>query len=175
MNWEGDENMSTETGGFGDEDATAIQSEGDWLTDAPVDDELGPARTDLEQIHRYGAQVAALPCMDCGFINSHAPECWIAQATPSMSRPISQLSSAEIRVLTEATERFDPGPWTTHHVYPPEEVEEESIETQIRGMAEIIRGFDDYAEDPDLHMLDDHNMVLLWALKGIGEVTILHD
>lgn len=42
-------------------------------------------------------------------------------------------------------------------------------------MAEIIRGFDDYAEDPDLHMLDDHNMVLIWALKGIGEVTFLHD
>jgi hypothetical protein len=175
MDWEGDQNISIIRGGSGDEDATAIQSEEDWLADAPVDDELGPAITDIEQIRKYEAQVAALPCMDCGFINSHAPECWIAKATPNMSRPISELSSAEIRVLTEATERFDPGPWTTHHVYPPEEVEEESIETQIRGMAEIIRGFDDYAEDPDLHMLDDHNMVLIWALKGIGEVTFLHD
>jgi hypothetical protein len=175
MDWEGTQNVSTETGGFGDEDATAIQHEGELFADPPVDDELGPMITDLEQIRTYEAQVAALPCMDCGCINSHAPECWIAKATPDMSRPISDLSSAEIRALTEATERFDPGPWTTHHVYPPEEVEEEDIETQIRGMAEIIRGFDDYAEDTDLHMLDDHNMVLLWALKGIGEVTILRD
>lgn len=175
MDWEGNQNVSTEAGGFGDEDATAIQSEGELLADPPVDDELGPMITDLGQIRTYEAQVAALPCMDCGCINSHALECWIAKATPNMSRPISELSSAEIRVLTEATERFDPGPWTTHHVYPPEEVEQEDIETQIRGMAEIIRGFDDYAEDTDLHMLDDHNMVLLWALKGIGEVTILRD
>jgi hypothetical protein len=92
-----------------------------------------------------------------------------------MFRPVGELGSTEIRVLAEATERFDPAPWTTHHVYPTEEVEEESIETQIRGMAEIIRGFDDYAEDPDLHMLDDHNMVLLWALKGCGEVHVLRD
>jgi hypothetical protein len=191
MDWEGDQNISTIRGGSGDEDATAIadapvddelgpaitdlEQREYWLADAPVDDGLGPAITDLEQIRKYEAQIAALPCMDCNFINSHAPECWIAKATPNMSRPISELSSAETRVLTEATERFDPGPWTTHHVCPPEEVEEESIETQIRGMAEIIRGFDDYAEDPDLHNLDDHNMVLLWALKGIGEVTILRD
>jgi hypothetical protein len=191
MDWEGDQNISTIRGGSGDEDATAIadapvddelgpaitdlEQREYWLVDAPIDDELGPAITDLEQIRKYEAQVAVLPCIYCNFINSHAPECWIAKATPNMSRPISELSSAEIRVLTEATERFDPGPWTTHHVCPPEEVEEESIETQVRGMAEIIRGFDDYAEDPDLHNLDDHNMVLLWALKGIGEVTILHD
>ena len=170
-----DQNMSIETGGLDDEDATTIQREGDWLADAPVDDELGPAITDLDQIRTYEAQLAALPCMDCGCINSHAPQCWIAKATPDMSRPISELDSAEIRGLTEATEMFDPGPWTTHHVYPVEKEEEEDLETQIRGMAETIRGFDDYAQDTDLHMLDDHNMVLLWALKGIGEVTILRD
>ncbi|OSS43690.1 hypothetical protein B5807_11516 [Epicoccum nigrum] len=175
IDWEGDQNTSIETGKLGDEDAAAIQRAGDWLTEAPVDDDLGPALTDVEQIRTYEARVAALPCMECGCIDSHAPECCIAKATPSMFRPVGELGSTEIRVLAEATERFDPAPWTTHHVYPTEEVEEESIETQIRGMAEIIRGFDDYAEDPDLHMLDDHNMVLLWALKGCGEVHVLRD
>ena len=87
-------------------------------------------------------------------------------------KPQRRLTVLDHRNLADAVERFDPGPWTTHFdLYP--EKDPEDPETQIRGMADIVRNETSYKNDPELHGLPDDFMILLWALKTSPGVTVL--
>jgi hypothetical protein len=83
-----------------------------------------------------------------------------------------ELTILDYRQLTEAVERFDPGPWTTH-VGLSEKAEPDDPISQVQGMAEVIRNLDTTAEDPELRTLDDQFTVLLWAFKTSGSVQVL--
>lgn len=115
-------------------------------------------------------EFAALPCMDCGFTSSHAPQCWIDKAAPSL-QPVKQLPISKLRELTDSVIRFDPGPWTTHVGTLREPVEHSK--TQIQGMAEVIRSLDMFEKAPDLHGLDDELTILAYGLNSPGHVQIL--
>jgi hypothetical protein len=88
---------------------------------------------------------------------------------------MQNLTILDYRTLTDAVERFDPGPWTTHFVPPEPEPQLEDAETQIRGMADIIRNEDSYRHDPGLHNLPDHFMMILWALKTSDSVQVVNE
>ena len=75
----------------------------------------------------------------------------------------------DYRVLSDAVEHFDPGPWKTHFDQFPAR-EPENTATQIQGMAEIIRKEDSYRDSAELHHLPDDLMILLWAFKVSGQV-----
>lgn len=79
----------------------------------------------------------------------------------------------DYRTLTDAVEHFDPGPWTTH--FDPPEPESEDAETQIRGMAEVIRNEDSYKNDQELHNLPDELMIILWAFKTSKGVRVVKE
>lgn len=118
----------------------------------------------------FHAQVAGLPCMDCGLVEVHTSDCWINATTLSL-KPTENLTTSELQRLADDVNKFDPGPWTTHFG-PPQEVAEDT-ETQVQGLAEVIRNLDATAEDLELQELDDQSTILLWALKSIGKVHIL--
>ena len=88
---------------------------------------------------------------------------------------MQNLTILDYRILTEAVERFDPGPWTTHFVPSEPKPEPEDAETQIRGMAEIIRNEDSYKNDPELRNLPDHFMMILWAFKTSDSVQVVNE
>ncbi|KAF2999276.1 hypothetical protein E8E13_003868 [Curvularia kusanoi] len=115
-------------------------------------------------------------------------------------KPIEELSLDEMRDLAESATRFDPELYRTHEEplpyeicdladlvtgpdpelrmheeFEPEVEEQEDLQTQIRGMAEVIRNLDGSAEDPDLYMLDDRATVLLWAFKACGNVEVCRE
>ncbi|KAH8632747.1 hypothetical protein IG631_11381 [Alternaria alternata] len=87
---------------------------------------------------------------------------------------MQNLTMLDYRILAEAVNRFDPGPWTTHfetHLEP----EVEDAETQIRGIAEIIRNEDSYKMDKELHNLSDEFMIMLWAFKTSDKVHVIDE
>ena len=87
---------------------------------------------------------------------------------------MQNLTMLDYRMLAEAVEEFDPGPWTTHFDLHPEP-EVEDAETQIRGMAEVIRNEDSYKTDKELHNLPDEFMIMLWALKTSDKVRVIEE
>lgn len=118
----------------------------------------------------FHAQVASLPCMDCGSLGTHTCDCWINKATLSLTLT-EDLTTSALRRLADDVDKFDPGPWTTH--FEPQQEVEEDGQTQLLGMVDVIRNFDATANDPELQGLDEQCIVLLWALKSIGEVEVL--
>lgn len=78
----------------------------------------------------------------------------------------------DYRRLADAVERFDPGPWTTHFNPFPTPPPEES-DTQISGMADVIRNEDSYKDDVELHGLPDSAMIVLWAFKTSPAVEVI--
>jgi hypothetical protein len=82
-------------------------------------------------------------------------------------------TTLEYRSLADAVELFDPGPWTTH--FNPIEPEPEDADTQIRGMAKVIRNEDSYKDDGELHRLPDELMILLWAFKTSKGVQVINE
>lgn len=80
----------------------------------------------------------------------------------------------DYRVLTDAVEQFDPGPWTVHFRQFPETKPEDPM-MQIAGMVEVIRGEDSYKDDAKLHGLRDEHMVMLWALKTCKGVEVIDE
>ncbi|KAF1933624.1 uncharacterized protein M421DRAFT_1008 [Didymella exigua CBS 183.55] len=118
----------------------------------------------------FRAQMAALPCIDCGCLGAHASDCWINEATLSL-KPGDELTTAELKRLADDVERFDPGPWATH--YGPQQELVEDIGTHFKGIAEAIRNLDTTADDLELQGLEDRFTVLLWAFKSVGKVQVL--
>jgi len=87
-------------------------------------------------------------------------------------KPLNTLTILDYRDLTDAVHRFDPGPHTTHYVAAPDP-EPEDIETQILGMAEIIRNENSYKNDAELSNLPDAAMIFFWALKTSPNIEFL--
>jgi len=173
---------------------------GDSLANALIDSHSAPASKAEGQFHAFEAQIAVIPCMDCGFVGFHTPGCWIDKVAMSL-KPINELGLDKIRDLTESVSKYDAEPHKTHEEPQLDEIRDlaklvtrfdpelcrtqeepqsedegqEDPETQIRGMAEVIRNLDGSAEDPDLQMLDDRATVLLWAFKACSYVEIFRE
>ncbi|EDU40050.1 hypothetical protein PtrSN002B_002407 [Pyrenophora tritici-repentis] len=112
-----------------------------------------------EELRTYMEDLKNLPCMDCGKLDSHTVDCHLGN-NPTI---------LDYRVLADAVERFDPGPWKAHFdPFPAREPEDTA--TQIRGMADIIRNEDSYRDNVELHHLPDHLMIILWAFTVSGQV-----
>ncbi|KAH7074563.1 hypothetical protein BKA63DRAFT_470885 [Paraphoma chrysanthemicola] len=107
-----------------------------------------------------------LPCMDCGEDVGHKSDCHIGHL-----KPATNLSVLDYRKFSELTERFDPGPWTTHEV--PAVSPSEDSEIAILGMADVIRNELSYKGDTELHPLPDAAMIMLWAFKTSPNIEIL--
>lgn len=80
----------------------------------------------------------------------------------------------DYRDWIDAGDQFDPGPHTTHFNQHPEP-EPEDPQTQIAGMAAVIRNEESYKEDAELHRLPDDLMILLWAFKTSGGVRVINE
>ncbi|CAA9958152.1 hypothetical protein PTMSG1_01724 [Pyrenophora teres f. maculata] len=117
-----------------------------------------------EEVRTYMEDLKNLPCMDCGELERHTTDCHLANLKPK-----DNLTMLDYRVLADAVERFDPGPWKTHFDQFPAR-EPEDAATQIRGMAEIIRNEDSYKNNVELHRLPDDLMIMLWAFTVSGQV-----
>jgi hypothetical protein len=87
---------------------------------------------------------------------------------------MQNLTMLDYRILAEAVNKFDPGPWTTHFETHPEP-EVEDAETQIRGIAEVIRNEDSYKMDKELHNLSDEFMIMLWESKTSDKVHVIDE
>ena len=151
-----------------DQDNACYMHGSDGIADSSSDDISILSFANLAPSELFDAQSAALPCMDCGSIGSHASHCWIKKATLSLQ---PTLTTSELRELADHVNRFDPGPRTAHTGPPRESVEDPK--TQVQNMAEIIRGLDASAGDPELHVFDDQLTIFLWAVKSSGKVQIL--
>ncbi|KAF2854373.1 hypothetical protein T440DRAFT_465344 [Plenodomus tracheiphilus IPT5] len=112
-----------------------------------------------------------IPCMDCGWMEAegHSYSCHVGSLKFS-----DNLTVLDHRRLADAVENLDPGPWTTHFDPYPTPSPEDS-ETQIRGMADIIRNEDTYKDDVELHELPDAMMVLLWAFKTLPNSHVVKE
>ncbi|RYN46784.1 hypothetical protein AA0118_g12401 [Alternaria tenuissima] len=124
---------------------------------------------DSESLRTYMESLNNLPCMDCGEYDGHTWDCHLGNI-----QPMQNLTVLDYRMLAEAVEKFDPGPWTTHFDLHPEP-EVEDAETQIRGMAEVIRNEDSYKTDKELHNLPDEFMIMLWAFKTSNKVRVINE
>ncbi|KAF7672676.1 hypothetical protein GT037_009177 [Alternaria burnsii] len=124
---------------------------------------------DSESLRTYMEVLNNLPCMDCGEYDGHTWDCHLGNI-----QPMQNLTMLDYRMLAEAVEEFDPGPWTTHFDLHPEP-EVEDAETQIRGMAEVIRNEDSYKMDKELHNLPDEFMIMLWAFKTSDKVRVIKE
>ncbi|KAG9195852.1 hypothetical protein G6011_00973 [Alternaria panax] len=122
-----------------------------------------------EPLRTYMEGLENLPCMDCGEEDNHLWDCHLGNI-----QPLQDLTALDYRTLTDAVEMFDPGPWTTHFDLHPEP-EPEDAETQIKGMAEVIRNEDSYKMDDELHNLPDEFMIILWAFKTSGKVQVINE
>lgn len=87
---------------------------------------------------------------------------------------MESLTVVDYRTFTDAVNRFDPGPWTTHFDQFPEP-EPEDPQTQIQGIAELIRNEDSYKNAPELHGLPDDTMIMLWAFKTSPGVEVIEE
>ncbi|CAN9382878.1 unnamed protein product [Alternaria alternata] len=106
--------------------------------------------------------------------NSSLVSTSISPAPSADIQPMQNLTMLDYRILTEAVNKFDPGPWTTHFETHPEP-EVEDAETQIRGIAEVIRNEDSYKMDKELHNLSDEFMIMLWAFKTSDKVRVIDE
>ncbi|KAH7345875.1 hypothetical protein BKA66DRAFT_576870 [Pyrenochaeta sp. MPI-SDFR-AT-0127] len=112
---------------------------------------------------------SGLPCMDCELNVGHKWDCHIGNL-----KPMKNLTELDYRSLADAVERFDPGPWTTHfNLFPRTEPEEPAA--QIEGMAAVIRDEASYKSDPELHVLPDEVMIMLWAFKVSPNVEVVEE
>lgn len=78
------------------------------------------------------------------------------------------------RAWADEVQRRDPGPWTTHFDQFPEPRPEDP-ETQVRGMARVIRNEESYRDDVELHGLPDDFMIMLWAFKTSSFVDVIKE
>ncbi|RYO58133.1 hypothetical protein AA0116_g7363 [Alternaria tenuissima] len=122
-----------------------------------------------ESLRTYMEGLNNLPCMDCGEYDAHTWDCHLGNI-----QPMQDLTMLDYRILAEAVNKFDPGPWTTHFETHPEP-EVEDAETQIRGIAEVIRNEDSYKMDKELHNLSDEFMIMLWAFKTSDKVRVIDE
>ncbi|KAF1850832.1 uncharacterized protein K460DRAFT_423380 [Cucurbitaria berberidis CBS 394.84] len=135
-----------------------------------VKDRANTGRSNAEQLpHQASETYPGLPCMDCGKDEGHKWDCHIGNL-----EPMKNITILDYRNLSDAVQRFDPGPWTTHF-NPAPAPEPEDPETQMKGMAEFIRNEDSYKNDPDLHALPDDIMILLWAFKTSPGVDLIKE
>ena len=134
------------------------------------------------ELSLYEAAIYQLPCMDCGLDVAHTPTCHIGSKSLyilrlQLAEVISGLKPIKYNVINlhafaDATKRFDPGLWTTHFgPLPP--ADPEDPKAQIKGMADVIRNEESYQNDPELHVLPDDMMIMLWALKTSPGVNSL--
>ncbi|RYO15457.1 hypothetical protein AA0111_g11692 [Alternaria arborescens] len=120
-----------------------------------------------ESLRTYMEDLNNLPCVDCGEYDGHTWDCHLGNI-----QPMQNLTMLDYRILAEAVNKFDPGPWTTHfETHPQPEVED--VETQIRGIAEVIRNEDSYKMDKELHNLSDEFMIMLWGFKTSDKVRVI--
>ncbi|KAH6848455.1 hypothetical protein BKA58DRAFT_348979 [Alternaria rosae] len=127
-----------------------------------------PLKTIPEPWGSYMRGLEQLPCADCGEDDGHLLDCNLGNIAP-----MQNLTVLDYRTLTDAVERFDPSPWTTHFV--PPEPEPEDAATQMRGMATVIRNEDSYKQDPELHGLPDDLMMMLWAFKTSENIQVINE
>ncbi|KAH9872765.1 hypothetical protein J1614_005159 [Plenodomus biglobosus] len=136
----------------------------DWTSEAGVVEATSPSSIQSELLPGPSADFLEIPCMDCGLMGAegHTVDCHIG----------NNLTMLDHRRIADAVEHFDPGPWTTHfdpYPTPPPE----DPETQIHGMADVIRNEDTFKDDEELQGLPDSVMVLLWAFKSMPDVHIV--
>ncbi|KAF2738571.1 hypothetical protein EJ04DRAFT_573730 [Polyplosphaeria fusca] len=105
-----------------------------------------------------------LPCMDCGQVSTHSNECNLSSIR---LRPAEDLNILETHDIADAVHRFDPENWRLSMGRPPTP-EPEPFESKVKGMAETVRGLDEYKNDPDLHGLDDEDLLWLFVFKSIS-------
>lgn len=134
---------------------------------------------------RDPSQLATLPCMSCGNDNGHKHDCPLGSRYCNEQCGCLMLIDSDLsfknhltildyRILTDAVSQFDPGPWTAHFDQFPE-AEPEDAQTQIAGIAKVIRNEDSYKNDVTLHGLRDDCMIMLWALKTSAGVEVVDE
>ncbi|KAF2128335.1 hypothetical protein P153DRAFT_35007 [Dothidotthia symphoricarpi CBS 119687] len=131
-------------------------------------EDLDPLETFLDPSDPFTTQ----PCMDCEQAGEHKWDCHIG-----LVKSTETLTILDYRDLTEATKRFDPGPFIGEnwHVGPPKPPEPEDRAAQIMGMADVIRNEITFKDDPELHALPDELMILLWAMKTSTNVEVVQE
>ncbi|RMZ69723.1 carbohydrate esterase family 1 [Pyrenophora seminiperda CCB06] len=113
-------------------------------------------------LRAYMSSLAHIPCMACDQLTHHTPACPHANLAPK-----PRLTTSDLAFLAAAVQHFDPGPWKEHFDQFPTP-EPEDVETQLRGMAAVVRNEESYREDARLHGLPDRLMVLMWVFKCAG-------
>jgi hypothetical protein len=136
-----------------------------------------PALTQEERdVQAFRQAVDMFGCMDCGEDIGHKADChigstYIPSSLPSLvtiildMKPIANPTVIDLRTLCDAVAHFDPTPAKTTHFnqFPTPPLED--AQTQIEGMAEMIRNEQSYKDNPELAGLPDGVMVFMWAMR----------
>jgi len=118
------------------------------------------------------------PCFFCGGTKNHNYDCYLESKflfTPATCQcftkcddtdlpPMKPLNKLQLEALAKEIKEADPERWRLHRD-PPSTEPTETAEEKIAGMAELIRSWDIYRDDPSLHCLPDSTLCMMWAMK----------
>lgn len=80
------------------------------------------------------------------------------------------LTRAQLELISDSVQRFDPEQWREHRATPPTP-KLEDYATKTGEMAAIIRNDESYKMDPNLHNLSDDTLLFCWAMKSSNKVN----
>lgn len=135
---------------------------------------------------------AAVPCISCDLIAIHTFDCIVGAMQKENLIPSQSLTKDQLHTLGNSAQRALNKSWQPgddlFRDWRAEERQRESMETKVRGMADILRGSDAVMNDPSLGTLarmggdgngdgdesggeqkgDDVALLLMWGLSGVG-------
>jgi hypothetical protein len=142
-----------------------------------VEDPIAPIALTQDELEAqaFGQAVDIFGCMDCGSDLGHKEGCSIGgtyvfsplQILPHKFidlKPLSSPTLLDLRSISDAVALFDPTPAKRSHFNAFPTSSREDAQTELEGMANIIRGEASYNEE--LVGLPDSVMVLLWGLRN---------